>query len=210
MINKSKDEIVKEGLFAYISQFPNSIVGDLLTHFYTKKSWKPQEIILQFLTLYGGRQLDIPKVDSIWRSYRDKVVIDTLLVKNTKVARQQLAEYFGVSSNLIYGICYRNKQQGVYLSNKSISKIVETVYRHNIEIFHKEMKKLFSEKYGIEYFSIHDERQNPEDQYLIKEALEKLKERCEKGIKQHSVFIGREYKIDYGIALIMKKIDENL
>lgn len=210
MINKSKDEIVKEGLFAYISEFPNSIVGDLLSHFYTKESWAPQEIILQLLTLYSGSQLTIPKVESIWRSYRDKVVVETLLIKNTQVSRQQLAAYFGVRADIIYNICFKARQKNVHLSDSAIDKMVETVYRKNKEILHKEMKKLFSEKYGIEYFSVHDDTQDPEDQYLIKEALEKFKERCTKDIRQHMMFIGREHRIDCALLKIIRKIEENL
>jgi len=43
----------------------------------------------------------------------------------------------------------------------------------------------------------------------LKEAKEKLIERCRKDIKNHPTFIGREHKLDYAIAKILQKIEEN-
>jgi len=183
-------------------EFPNSIVADMLTHF-------DKDTVLQILVLYGGRQLRIPKVDSIWSSYRNKQIMDTLNRRNDRVSRHQLAEYFGISESTVSDLFNKAKQRNKYLSNTQVRRVVDTIYRKYVEKFHKEMKALFSNKYGIEYFSFHDDLQDPEDQYLLREAHEKLKERCRKAVKKHRVFVGREYKVDYALKLIMDMIEEN-
>lgn len=191
-----------EALDALADEYPNSIVADMLTHF-------NKDIVLQFLVLYGGRQMSLPKTDSIWVSYRNKVIVGTLDVKNDRVTRHQLAEYFGVLDSDVSKIYYQSKQRKKYLSNAQVQRVVDSIYRKNAEKFHKEMKDLFSNKYGVEYFSVHDELQDPEDQFLLKEALEKLKVRCRKELNAHRVFVGRMYKLDYALKLMMDKIKEN-
>jgi len=178
------DALKHKALDVLADEFPNSIVADLLTHF-------DKPTVLKLLVLYGGRQLSIPKTDSIWTSYRNKVIVDNLDVKNDRVARHQLAEYFGITDNDVSMVFSKAKQRKKYLSNKQVQYVVDTIYRKNVERFHKEMKALFSNKYGVEYFSLHDDLQDPEDQFLLREAVEKLKERCRKDIQKHRVFIAR-------------------
>jgi hypothetical protein len=201
-MKKKKEEIISEGLQALGQQYPDAFVADMLTHFDDK-------VVLTFMTLYGGRILKVPSVDLIWKAYRNKVIIETLLVDNTVVVRQALSHHFGIAPATVRDVFYRHRSKVRKITNKTVLNIVETVYRKNVEIFHREMKKLFSDKYGIEYFSVHDSLQNPEDMYLLKEAKEKLIERCKEGIKKHPTFIGREYKIDFAIAKILQKIEES-
>jgi len=200
-MKKSKEEILSEGLQALGQEYPDAFVADMLTHF-------DENVVLKFMTLYNGRTLKVPNVDLIWKSYRNKVIIETLLVDNTIVVRQKLAEHFGISPVTVRDVFYKHRSKVKKITNKTVLNIVETVYRKNVEIFHRDMKNMFSDKYGIEYFSVHDTLQNPEDIYLLKEAKEKLAERCKKDIKNHPTFIGREYKIDYALAKILQKIED--
>jgi len=201
-MKKTKDEILSEGLQALGQEYPDAFVADMLTHF-------DEKTVLEFMTLYNGRTLKVPTVDLIWKSYRNKVIIETLLVDNTIVVRQKLAEHFGLAVDTVRKVFYKHRSKVKKITNKTVLNIVETVYRKNVEIFHKEMKKMFSDKYGIEYFSVHDSLQNPEDMYLLAEAKERLIDKCKKDIKNHPTFIGREYKIEFALAKILQKIEDN-
>jgi hypothetical protein len=200
--DRPADKLKHEALDALAEQFPSSTVADLLTHF-------DKDTVLKLMVLYGGSVVRLPQVKTIWTSYRNKIIVETLDTRNDKVTRAQLAEYFGISNIDVSTVYSKAKQTKKYLSNAQVKRIVETIYRKNVEKFHKEMKALFSNKYGVEYFSVHDDLQNPEDQYLIREAVDKLIERCRKDVKSHPVFIAREYKIDYALKLIMEKIEDN-
>ena len=196
------DNLKYRALQALADEQPNSIVADMLTHF-------DKATVLQILVLYGGTRPRIPKVDQIWNQFRNQTIVDNLDVRNDRVTRHQLAEYFGILDNDVSMIYSKAKQKKKYLSNSQVRRVVETLYKKNVEAFHKDMKALFSNKYGVEYFSLHDKLQDPEDQYLLREAVDKLKERCRVGVMKHPIFIGREYKIDYALKLVMDKIEEN-
>ena len=196
------DNLKYRALQALADEQPNSIVADMLTHF-------DKATVLQILVLYGGTRPRIPKVDQIWNQFRNQTIVDNLDVRNDRVTRHQLAEYFGILDNDVSMIYSKAKQKKKYLSNSQVRRVVETLYKKNVEAFHKDMKALFSNKYGVEYFSLHDKLQDPEDQYLLREAVDKLKERCRAGVMKHPIFIGREYKIDYALKLVMDKIEEN-
>lgn len=196
----NKNKMLIDGLNDLGSKYPDSFVVDMLTNFSV-------DVVLKFMTLYSGRTLSVPKIDFIWKSYRNKIIIKTLLVENNKVIRLQLAEYFGISPNTVRGIFYKYRNNTIRITNESIIKVVETIFRKNSEKFNKRMKAIFSRKYGIEYFSFYDSLQNPEDIFLLKEARRKLVDDCKNDIKNHPIFIGREHKIKYANKKIVEKID---
>lgn len=195
-------KIKYKALSALADDYPSGVVVDMLTHF-------DKKTVLKLLVLYGGKRLSLPSVQKIWVSYRNKIIVDNLDIRNDRVARVQLAQYFGVSEDTVRWVYNNAKQKKRYLSNTQVKNVIDTIYKKNVELFRKEMKGLFSDRYGIEYFSMHDDRQNPEDQYLLREAMDKMTEKCRADVEKHPIFIGRGYKVDYALKLIMEKIAEN-
>ena len=114
-----------------------------------------------------------------------------------------------MSVQVVYNVCYQAKQRHVYLSNSSIQKVVDTIYKKNKEQHLKETKKIFAGKYGIEYFSEHDVTQDPEDRYLIKEAIEKFEKKCIKELEDHSIFIARKHRLDYALSCMIKLLEDS-
>jgi len=193
---------ISEGLQAYADKFPNSVVVDLIANF-------DKEIVLKFLIFYGGRQISFPKVDGIWRNYRDQVIEQTLDVKNNRAIRKQLSEYFKVTPSIITDSYARSKYIVKKLSTDAIDRVIETTYRKNTEKLRKYLRGTFSAKYGIKYYSAHDVYQNPEDRYLIDEALNIMKADCESEIRNHLIFKSGDDRIQYAVDKILKKIEDN-
>ena len=102
MKKKTRKEVVKEMLFATAEERPNSVIVDLLAHF-------TPEVIMKLIELYSGEQLTFPKIDTIWKHYRNKIIRDTLDVKNTQEIRKQLANYFKISHKRVNDI-YREEK----------------------------------------------------------------------------------------------------
>ena len=197
------DEVfISEGLQAYADKFPNSVVVDLIANF-------DKEMVLKFLILYGGRQISVPKVDGIWRNYRDQVIEQTLDVKNNRVVRKKLSEYFKVMPRVITDSYARSKYVAKRLSTDAIDRVIETVYRKNTEKLRKYLRGTFSTKYGVKYYSAHDVYQNPEDRYLIAEALKIMKADCVDEIKNHPIFKSGDNRVKYAVEKILKQIEDN-
>ncbi len=200
---KSKAELIKQALEALSEDYPNSIISDMLYHF-------PKDVVLQFLILYNGRRIIVPQVETIWKSYRNKIIFDTLVVNNSKVARQQLAEYFKVLESTVSKIFHREcNRLSPRLTQATLGKIAQVIYNKEVQNLHKDMKKLFGDKYNIQYFTLHDETQNPEDLFLLKEAIDRMQERCFKVLENHKLFIGREDRIPEAQQLIRFLITDN-
>jgi len=204
MIKKSKSDIIKESLSEVQSRYPDSIIADLLTHF-------DQDTVLKLMILYNGRTICFPKIDTMWKTFRNKIIVDALSILNNHTNVKQLAHYFGIPEYTIRNIYYsqRNRLPSMKLTSTTVGKIVETIYRKNVEKFNKDMRGLFTDKYGVGYFSVHDITQNPEDLFVLKDGVDKLKSKCILDVQKHPIFTGREYKIDEAVKLVLKKIAEN-
>jgi len=118
-------ELFKESVRAMALQHPNSIIADLLTHFSPK-------IVMEIIQIYSGQQLVIPRIESVWRSYRNKVVRDTLDMRNTLSEREQLAGFFGTSSQYISVIYSNEKKKHPVVSTRTTTSVAERVYRDKV------------------------------------------------------------------------------
>jgi len=200
-MTKAEQDILREALEALSENLPNSIVADLVAHF-------ESSVVIELLTLYGGRQVKFPKVDTLWTSYRNQVIVQELVINNSKENRRQLAEYFGISTDIVSKAFSRYKERTVRVSWNAVENIIEVIYRKNSEIFHREMKQLFSDKYGVDYFSLHELKQNPEDLYLVREAMQMFTTRCVDDLNKHPVLVDRPVYLARAVDRIIKLIEE--
>lgn len=200
-MKKTEKEILKQALESLANNYPNSVVADLMTHF-------EPSIVIELLTLYGGSQVKFPEIDTLWVSYRNQVITEQLVINNNKETRRQLAEYFGVPADKVTDIFSQYKRKTIRVSWSTVEKIIETVYRKNSEIFHREMKQLFSDKYGVEYFSLHELKQNPEDLYLVRESMQMMTTRCVDDLNKHPVLVDRPKYLERAVEKIIRLIEE--
>ena len=61
LLNRSVEQIKYKALYALADTYPNSFVVDMLTFF-------DEKTVFKFLSLYGGRRINIPKTETIWKS----------------------------------------------------------------------------------------------------------------------------------------------
>ena len=200
-MKKTEKEILKDAVDALSINHPNNVVADLVAHFDT-------ETVIKLLTLYGGSQVLFPEIETLWKDYRNQVITEQLVINNGKETRRQLAEYFGISTDTVSKIFSEYKRKTIRVSWNTVEKIIETVYRKNSEIFHREMKQLFSDKYGVEYFSLHELKQNPEDLYLVREAMHMMTTRCVNDLNKHLVLVDRPKYLAQAVEKIIKLIED--
>lgn len=117
-----REEIIHEALKATAANLPNSIVGDLMMLF-------PDDVVLRFLNSFSGMVLSVPKVESVWRIYRNQVVCDTLAAKNDRPTRERLASYFGISVDKISRIYAENKNLKKRPARSSVHRAAVVAYR---------------------------------------------------------------------------------
>jgi len=132
-----KDDLIQDALESAAEAFPNSIIADLLSHF-------PPKIVMEFIEIYSGQYLKIPKVDTVWRSYRNKIIRETLDLKNTSVVRRRLSEYFGIPLGRVSSIYRDEKNKKRKYRKSSMEKSLQRIYA-------KESKKAFEDMKTILY-----------------------------------------------------------
>ena len=129
----SKD-LFKEALLLSAKEIPNSSIGDLLAIL-------PESYVLLLVESFSGECIKIPKVETIWRIYRNRIIKDTLDQKDTMVVRQKLAEYFGISCDTVKQAYSWEKSRVSRLQNshvgRSIKRIVASKQEEILQKFRK-------------------------------------------------------------------------
>ena len=129
----------KQALEALILDYPNSAVAGLMTHF-------SPEIVIDFIQIYSGQQINVPKVESVWRSYRNKVICETLSVKNDKSTREQLAVFFGISPSYIPVIYSNETKKRQAVSFRTIQSAAKRVHVDEMRETLKDAKAILLRK----------------------------------------------------------------
>lgn len=127
MISK-KTTISKEALELASELFPNSILGDLLINF-------PTDFAVKFITIFSGRFIYMPKVETIYRLYRNKTIKDKLENNDVVEVRQYLSNFFGITMKRVSEIYHqekKRKRKGRKIDAKSIKRISDAVFRDEI------------------------------------------------------------------------------
>jgi len=124
--------LFKEAVLLVAKEVPNSSIGDLLAVL-------PESCVLALVESFSGECIKIPKVETIWRVYRNRIIKDTLDQKDTIVIRQKLAEYFGISRDTVNQAYSWEKHRASRLQtrhvNKSIKRIVASKQEEILQKF---------------------------------------------------------------------------
>ena len=182
---------------AFIKDFPNSVVADMLLYF-------GEDFVVKFVELYSGMQIDIPTVKSIWTSYRNRVIVSELDNENSKRIRTKLADNFGIVTetvSVIYSKCKEKKVTRV--RHRTVGRIADIIFRKNAKKYYKRVTELT-------HGASSDSMQNPEILYLIDEEKGILIKECMEDLNQHLVICDREEQRDKAMELILKKCDEDI
>jgi len=191
------DKPNKEAIEAFIKDFPNSVVSDLLMYF-------GEDVVVRFVELYSGQKINIPSVNSIWISYRNRKVVEELDKKNTKEVREMLADNFGLEDKEVTDIyAYCKGKHITRVKHTTINRIVDVIFRKNLRKYHKAVMKMTQ---GAST----DSTQDPEILYLVEEAKREFLSNCMEDLNEHLVICGRKDKRDKCVELLMKKIDEDI
>jgi len=124
----------KEAVLLVAQEMPNSSIGDLLAVL-------PESCVLQLVESFSGTCIKIPKVETIWRVYRNRIIKDTLDQKDTMVVRQKLAEYFGITRDTVNQVYNWEKRHHSHLLPSHVGNSVERVVASK----HEEILKKFRE-----------------------------------------------------------------
>jgi len=135
----SRRELFKQALEALIVDYPNSVVASLMTHF-------SPEIVIDFIQIYSGQQISVPKVESVWKSYRNRVICETLSVKNDKNTREKLAVFFGISSSWVSMIYSDEKKKRRVVGSRTIQLAAKRVHMDEMRRTLKDAKDILFEK----------------------------------------------------------------
>lgn len=135
----SRRELFKQALEALILDYPNSAVAGLMTHF-------SPEIVIDFIQIYSGQQINVPKVESVWRSYRNRVICETLDIQNDKSTRDQLAVFFGISPSYIPVIYSNEKKKRHVISFRTIQSAAKRVHVDEMRETLKDAKAILLRK----------------------------------------------------------------
>lgn len=131
---KNKDALLEDAVIASASNNPKSIIGDLMMHF-------DAATVIKIIKVFSGRRVNFPKIESVWTHYRNRVVVDTLNLKNTKLIREQLAFFFGISIGKVANIFADSKVVTVHVSENQIDDIAHRMYGLDSDNFIKEVAK---------------------------------------------------------------------
>lgn len=130
----SKDALVQEALQTFCANFPDSVVGDLMMLF-------PDDVVLKIITTFSGETVKIPKVETVWRGYRDAIIADTLRVKDDKATRQRLAAYFGITLDRVNRVYSAVSQRRQRKKRHSIRRSAAAAYRNVFDEMVKEARQ---------------------------------------------------------------------
>jgi hypothetical protein len=117
---------------------PNSVVCDLMTLF-------DKDVVSKLLVTFSGEQIFFPKIESIWASYRNQVIFNTLSAKCDIQTKRFLARQFDVSVDRITRIFYDTKGKASSVKPVTIRKFQGRVYRSKFQKLMKDSRDaLFS------------------------------------------------------------------
>ena len=136
---QNKKEAIQNLLMASAEEHPNCIVVDLLAHF-------SPETVMKIIELYSGERLFIPKVETIWKNYRNKVIRDMLDAKNTRVIREQLSQFFKISLNYVTVIYGRSHLKVRKVKTNFVNDAARRIYIDESDSVLKEIQEALSGK----------------------------------------------------------------
>ena len=132
-----KAAVTGEALIAVALEFPNSVVADFLLYF-------SPEVVMKLIEVFSGRTIRIPTVSAVWRSYRNKVIFDTLNIKNTRGVRQQLAFFFGIDkvrvSNLYATMLHKKRVVHPGTAISTIQSVMEKAEGDMLDVLRSAFK----------------------------------------------------------------------
>lgn len=141
MDKKEYPEINEESLEIAAEHFPDSIIPDLLMNF-------PAKVVVKFIVAFSGQRITVPRIESVWRCYRNKLIKKRLDENNSAEIRRELAFRFGITENgvrLAYEReCEREKKRAK-ISGKTIERVTSGVFVAEAKEAIKDMKN-FSKK----------------------------------------------------------------
>ena len=135
---RTRAEILEAALASTAKDFPNSVVADLMMYF-------PQKFVLKLITMFSGQRVWFPKVETIWKSYRNKIIKEALDAKNTKVVREQLAVFFGISSKRVSDVYHEMKRKEKKPKPKVYTKTIRKTARRIYAMEQAELLKEFKD-----------------------------------------------------------------
>ena len=199
---KKQNKEEQEAIEAFVKNYPNSFVADLLLYF-------DRKIVLQFIELYSGRRVNIPTIKNIWINYRNQKIKEALDKDGTRKNREIFAENFGLSIehiNVIYSEI--SKRHAPKIKYRTIENLVDTIFRKNLRSFYKEMHNLS----GITGYSgqLHDSYQNPEFLCMLRQSKIEIIDRCVADIVNHLILSDREYYKELAVGLLLNKINNEM
>lgn len=131
---KEKNRIVHDALKSISTVFPNSVVGDLMMIF-------PDDVVMKFISAFSGLIIHVPKVETVWKTYRNAVIKETLDVKNDRVNRDRLAAYFGISAGQVSDIYSGMKRRGGRIHKETVKRTAQVIYRSKFDSMLKDARR---------------------------------------------------------------------
>lgn len=116
---------------------PNSVLGDLLAIL-------PKDSVVKLVESFSGEYIKVPKIDAIWAAYRNNIIRESLDNSNTRVVRRKLAEYFGITPEVVCKIYQQVKAKQNKLSpeksEESIRRIVASKHEDVLSGFREALR----------------------------------------------------------------------
>ena len=184
--------IKDEAIEAFVRDFPSSVITELLIHF-------DKKTVVDFISIYSGRVISIPSVNSIWISYRNRVIKEVLSKENSRARRLMLAERFGLLPEDVSRIYSRCIRRGVTrVKTRSLKRLVTIIVEKNYRKYQRELNKLDKDS------------NDPEILYVIKELQQEFVKRCLEDIREYLLFYGiiKENQWNRAIEFLIKKVEE--
>jgi len=133
------EKVFLDAMISVAETHPTSVLGDLLMLF-------PPEVAVKLVETFAGDTISFPKLNTIWKTYRSKVIRNTLSAKNDSLTRQKLAAYFGISTNKVSEIYHGEKEKVKQVSDSLLAKSARRLYRHDLDQLLKDVKIALSSK----------------------------------------------------------------
>lgn len=127
------EKVFLSALVSVAETSPTSVLGDLLMLF-------SPEVAVKLVITFAGDRIDFPKLNTIWNTYRAKVIRNSLMAKNDSATRQRLAHYFGISTRKVSEILYAEKGKEKKVTDSLLAKSARRVYRHELDTLLKDVK----------------------------------------------------------------------
>lgn len=133
---------IKKMLEMIVTRFPKSCIADLLIYF-------PPEVVMKFLIVFGGTIIRVPKVEAVWRAYRNGLIYDKLSLCDDRLVKERLAAQFKISTHYV-GEIFRgekNRRKRVLrVKEQKIAKVAGLIFRGEAHDVLKSMEEYASRK----------------------------------------------------------------